>query len=852
MAQAIPYFERLTGASPYPWQVRCYERLLAGEIPRELTLPTGTGKTSVVLLYLLALAAGANLPRRLVYVVDRRAIVDQTTVQLEHWLEALATIPELQAALHAYAAFARPNAPAVEVGTLRGGLTDSGLWRLDPAKPAVLVGTVDIVGSRLLFAGYGDGRSRRPLHAGLLGVDATIVLDEAHLSPAFADTLRAVEGLQGDGPLGPRLRVMTMSATPREGGGSTLTPEDRAHPGLGARLEAGKYPQLTEADSPATWRQRLRDEALRIETGTVLLFVHSAQEAQRLQRELTKALGKSGEQRVGLLTGTLRGHERQALTESTLWHYFADPQAAGTPAEPVYLIATAAGEVGVDLDADHLVMDLAPMDALIQRLGRVNRAGRHAASSVVIVYTPKEIQYRPEKVDQDAKHRYAAACERALALLSGQDRLAPSDLLAIPPETLAEAASPRPRSAPLAAERLELLAATNADVQLPPVTPYLRGVTDEPEPPEVQLLWRYDLARLLEWGGAEAAHEALTLLPPSPRELLKAPLPAVTKALADCAERYGTFQALRVGPDNRAQAVTVSPDSRPQAAGLAYATLILPAEVGGLSKAGFLEGGAAGPVTDLADDEEGLRFEAHSDEPPETVPSWAGRAIQWRVPLHDAGDEEAEPHWWVYARRRPDELALEADTELTRLARQAETLAAHQASVGEAAGRIARALGLEAWVVEALEAAGERHDTGKEARVWQRAAGQRGLPPLAKSRRGQFRPELLGGYRHEFGSLGRAERELPAAGNEALQRELTLHLIAAHHGHARPGFPQRRQWDPELPDTVAASLAREAERRFARLQHHFGFWGLAWLEALLKCADGWVSSGYAAQEAFHG
>ena len=46
---------------------------------RSVDVPTGLGKTSVMALWLIALAEGAELPRRLVYVVDRRAVVDQAT-----------------------------------------------------------------------------------------------------------------------------------------------------------------------------------------------------------------------------------------------------------------------------------------------------------------------------------------------------------------------------------------------------------------------------------------------------------------------------------------------------------------------------------------------------------------------------------------------------------------------------------------------------------------------------------------------------------------------------------------------------------------------------------------------------
>ena len=72
-------FEALVGYKPYRWQMRLYEALLEGEIYDALDLPTGLGKTSIIPLWLLARCAAAPLPRRLIYVVDRRAVVDQAT-----------------------------------------------------------------------------------------------------------------------------------------------------------------------------------------------------------------------------------------------------------------------------------------------------------------------------------------------------------------------------------------------------------------------------------------------------------------------------------------------------------------------------------------------------------------------------------------------------------------------------------------------------------------------------------------------------------------------------------------------------------------------------------------------------
>jgi CRISPR-associated endonuclease/helicase Cas3 len=64
-----------------------------------------------------------------------------------------------------------------------------------------------------------------------------------------------------------------------------------------------------------------------------------------------------------------------------------------------------------------------------------------------------------------------------------------------------------------------------------------------------------------------------------------------------------------------------------------------------------------------------------------------------------------------------------------------------------------------------------------------------------------------------------------------------LHVVAAHHGRARPHFPVVECYDPELRDDIVASLVREVPLRFDRLQRRYGRWGLAWLESILRAAD---------------
>src|SRR5207249_10392473 len=84
----------------------------------------------------------------------------------------------------------------IAISTLRGELADNEEWKTDPARPAIIVGTIDMIGSKLLFSGYGDSFRRRPQHAGLIGHDALIVHDEAHLTPAFQKLLERIVAAQ--------------------------------------------------------------------------------------------------------------------------------------------------------------------------------------------------------------------------------------------------------------------------------------------------------------------------------------------------------------------------------------------------------------------------------------------------------------------------------------------------------------------------------------------------------------------------------------------------------------------------------------------------------------------------------
>ncbi len=149
-------FERLTHHKPLPWQERLFrEHFAENDVPGQMDIPTGLGKTMVMAIWLVARAVNVATPRRLVYVVDRRTVVDQAT--------------DLAILLRANATGVLSTLGGLSVTTLRGQLADNREWSRDPSRPAIIIGTVDLIGSAMLFSGYRSSYKRRPLEAGLLG-----------------------------------------------------------------------------------------------------------------------------------------------------------------------------------------------------------------------------------------------------------------------------------------------------------------------------------------------------------------------------------------------------------------------------------------------------------------------------------------------------------------------------------------------------------------------------------------------------------------------------------------------------------------------------------------------------------
>ena len=520
--EAIATFEALTTNGverfrPFKWQIRLLHRLVAGDVPAALDIPTGLGKTTVMALWLMALGSDASLPRRLVYIVDRRAVVDQAT----RFAEQLRTnMPDsLGAKLNL-------GAEGLPISTLRGGAADNRSWLEDPSRPAIIVGTIDMIGSRLLFQGYGVSSKMRPYQAGFLGVDALVVLDEAHLCPPFEALLKAIDSRrdtefgpvekQPTGVFTPPFRLMSLSATgwahthPVEGKEPfRLLDVDNEEEVVRRRLNAPKGLRLIESERK-TLPQQLADRALELgdqrPPSRVVVYCDRRADALAVKEIVDEAIKSRVEPGLGatsavaeLLVGERRMYERERLATWLSKHGFLD--AAGPPAAPTILVATSAGEVGVDLNADHMVCDLVSYERMVQRLGRVNRRGQGANAIVDVFSVRPEVNANASKAvrtkyeDDLADHR---AKEEAIALLprrADERRDAnPAALLRVRtehPDAVERATSPAPLHPPLTRPHIEAWAMTSLDNHAgrTKVAPWLRGWESEEEP-QVTVVWR--------------------------------------------------------------------------------------------------------------------------------------------------------------------------------------------------------------------------------------------------------------------------------------------------------------------------------------------------------------------------
>ena len=906
------FYRAVNGREPFPWQARLAEKVMReGRWPAEIGVPTGLGKTACLDIAVWWLAFQADrapkcrtAPTRIWWVVNRRLLVDSTAEHARDVARALrdpssagldATGREVieRVAERLRSLWVDPAAPPLDVISLRGGIASR--TPTDPARPTVILCTLPMYGSRLLFRGYGS--SRRPVDAAMAGTDSLVLLDEAHLAghlralvPALAACNTAACDLLGGERSRPMVVSLTATGDAEKSERFDLEDDDEAHPVVRQRLDAVKPLQVDVANGDTA--KQLVEAAVTLireapAPAACLVFSNTPKTARETFERLCKVLPES---EALLLTGLAREREA-ARTRARILdpeHGMATRRPAGAPRRHhLIVVATQTLEVGADIDAEYLVTEGCGVRALTQRLGRLNRLGRfsHARATYVHVPPAKRRGGRSSHTDSDTWPVYgrepATVLERLLSSRAGGD----AGVVDLSPRSVASVLGPPlddPGRAPEVLPGLlwEWTKTTTPPKGEAPVEPYFSGIATPRL--SVALFWR-----------AHVPVPGKRLWPRgTDREAIDVPLAEARAILGDAA-------MCRLAPDGVTVEEVTASDLRPgdrivvaSDAGhmdefgwnpaasdpvpdTSLANLGLPLDAVAIRRlCGAELGGLVDMALGIADDDRDIDEEERSEAVSDIL------ATLWDTSV-PAGWEGAE--WTGFITRlrprvlaprnevprlpvgQPADEALSDEFDELSLGPVAVELDRHGHAVGARARSLAERIGLPDNLLEVVERAATLHDIGKADARFQRWLDPRreSGPLLAKSDAPRHRWEAMrvssgwprGGRHEELSArLVRAWLAQRPDWGSALQRDLLVHLVVSHHGKGRPLVPPAGDGTPRsvsgvvegVSVTVDVDLALvdwEQPSRFRRLQEQLGPWGLALLEAIVIRADHAVSAG---------
>ncbi len=918
MPEFPEFYREIHKREPFPWQSRLAALVAETEQwPNEIGVPTGLGKTACLEIAVWWLASQADrapaertAPTRVWWVVNRRLLVDSTAKQAEELAallsqsDASGPIRSETPAISAVADRLRKiaadsDAAPLEVISLRGGI--SSRTPADPSRPAVILCTLPMYGSRLLFRGYGS--NLRAVDAAMAGIDSLVLLDEAHLAPHLKSLLSAAgECMPAARPLLDNRRsqaslvALTATGDPDRNGRFDIAEADYQNTEVGRRLDARKPVEVRVAKTGEN-AGCLCVAALDLlqhakVPGSFLIFANTPKTGRSVHDQLAQLVDDRGiDADLLLLTGRMREREASLVRERIL-----DPaqgmsamRAARDRKRHLIVVATQTLEVGADIDAEYLVTEACGVRALTQRLGRLNRLGRFPHARAIYVHLPLS-----KSGTSGVKKSWPVYGDEPADVLKRlqQARKDGDGAVDLSPRRIAETLG-MPGDDPGRAPELlpgilwEWVKTTTPPEGEAPAEPYFAGIANPQR--NVAVFWRSHLG-----ANGERLWPRATEL-----EAVDIPISELRKALTE----RDADSVCRIANDN----VTLeeSPVSRLRPGD----RVVLPSDLGLLDSYGW-NPGSVETVVDVSLAKNGLPLDARAIkrlcgvELAETIRKIVG---------NDAGESEevdeherkmaidevlaairntATPAGWgakeweefaaaleprlVTASREVPRLVIHrpavetpiADLDETSLVREQSlgdlaTLEGHGVAVGSRVRSVAEKIGIPERLMEIVELAGRLHDIGKADGRFQRWLDPDGINgvAMAKSNTPRYRWAAtratagwpLGG-RHEALSARLADKWLEANSDWGTgdERDLLLHLIISHHGKGRPMVLPVRDNSLESVRAkvsgsdieVSANLADvdwTQPARFRCLNKCFGPWGLALLEAIVICSDHVVS-----------
>jgi len=450
------FFRTATGTAPYAYQRAFAE---SPTLPDLLEAPTGSGKTATAVLGWLWRRRHGNAEqraeagRRLVFCLPMRTLVEQTERAARLWASRLGLDPS-----------------ELGIHTLMGGAVDDE-WEGHPDRDCVLIGTQDQLLSRALMRGYAMSRYAWPIHFALLNNDCTWIMDEVQLMGVGASTAAQLQAFREKLAVAGSAKTVWMTATLAEGRLRTVDvrrplvrlPFQGDEAPLRKRLHANKtLSKAATTGGKKTGAALAKEIGDRHEQGTLtLVVVNRVARAQELYALLLK---DKRVEATALIHSRFRPADRGPIQERALSGSFRG-----------VLVATQAIEAGVDISAKTVFTELAPWSSVVQRFGRLNRAGEHAEARAIWIDLDTE--------DDDSCLPYEAG-----ALVAARTRLL--DLRSVSPAELAAIPQDPEEPALPVVRRKDLLELFDTEPDLAghdiDISPYIRATEDR----DVQVAWR--------------------------------------------------------------------------------------------------------------------------------------------------------------------------------------------------------------------------------------------------------------------------------------------------------------------------------------------------------------------------
>lgn len=395
------FFQRATGNQPYPYQSNFAK---SKNLYQWINVPTGLGKTANIVIgwvwrrfYQEEKSRNAT-PRRLVYALPMRVIVEQTRDSAILWLNNLGLLSgelELDKINHSKIIKYTPDFTKkgkISVVTLMGG-EETIPWDIFPESNMIIVGTQDMLLSRALNRGYGISRYRWPIQFGLLNNDTLWVLDEIQLMGSGLTTSIQLDSHRNYFGMIKEAHSIWMSATLNKqwfytvdfkGNISdeeilTLSKDDKENIKINKIINSTKMVTASKNNASESYELAIEIIENHKTDSRTIVIVNTVERAKTLFQNIQKLLSKRRNTEHIRVPDILLLHSqfRPVDKEKIIQKIVNDIESNDS-----IIITTQVIEAGVDISCRTLFTEIAPLQSLVQRFGRCNRSGEYDQSDI--------------------------------------------------------------------------------------------------------------------------------------------------------------------------------------------------------------------------------------------------------------------------------------------------------------------------------------------------------------------------------------------------------------------------------------------------------------------------------------